>query len=246
MGVVTFLDDFRRGTIPDRRRIEANGAPALDAGTVHDIRGLLATVMIQAEALAAGAGDGADRLLRVCRALERSVDLCDAVLDGQRGTRRERVRLRPLLTGLVGSLTAGLYPADLFQIEVAEDLMVLADAAKLNRAVFNLLRNAATATAASGGTVRVEGSAARATTCLLIHDTGPGLPEAMLGRLFEPSAPSGLGYGLGLATAADLVRAQSGRLTLIRTGPTGTSFRISLPSARPVAPFRSSPAGRRR
>ncbi len=68
---------------------------------------------------------------------------------------------------------------------------------------------------------------------LLVDDTGPGLPEVVQDRLFEPltaSQPSG-GMGLGLAIAHALATAAAGELMLVRTGANGTQFRLRLEKA---------------
>ena len=54
-----------------------------------------------------------------------------------------------------------------------------------------------------------------------------------MGRLFQPLQLSGRkdGSGLGLTIARDIAQAHGGRLTLDRTGPDGTTFRLELPEA---------------
>jgi sensor histidine kinase regulating citrate/malate metabolism len=79
---------------------------------------------------------------------------------------------------------------------------------------------------------------------LRVEDTGPGVREEDLPRVFErgwstkdaTGAPAGLGRGLGLALVAQAVRRHGGTLS-VRPGP-GAEFRVSLPL--PVA----SEAGR--
>ena len=67
-----------------------------------------------------------------------------------------------------------------------------------------------------------------------VIDRGPGVPEALRARLFEPfvtAAPEAGGTGLGLAIARELTLAMGGDLTLARTGAEGATFRIILPAA---------------
>lgn len=66
---------------------------------------------------------------------------------------------------------------------------------------------------------------------LHVSDTGPGIPEAVRGRLFaafQSAAKSG-GTGLGLAISAELAEAHGGSLKVARTGPGGTHFTLTLP-----------------
>jgi signal transduction histidine kinase len=70
-----------------------------------------------------------------------------------------------------------------------------------------------------------------------VIDAGPGVPEADRERIFERfergSAPSGNGFGLGLAIGRELAERQGGRLELLDADPAGgaggTRFRLTLP-----------------
>lgn len=68
---------------------------------------------------------------------------------------------------------------------------------------------------------------------LLIKDTGPGLPDAVKDRLFEPlTSAQSAGMGLGLAIAHALASAAGAELELRRTDQTGTEFGMRLERAR--------------
>ena len=70
------------------------------------------------------------------------------------------------------------------------------------------------------------------TASITIKDDGPGIPNAVRPRLFQPfntGRPGGT--GLGLAIARDLVEAHGGQLRLVESRPEGTIFRIDLPFA---------------
>jgi two-component system cell cycle sensor histidine kinase/response regulator CckA len=65
-----------------------------------------------------------------------------------------------------------------------------------------------------------------------IVDNGPGLPEQVRERLFEPfvtTRPVGQGTGLGLATAYGIVAQHGGSMYVASAAGQGTSFRIVLP-----------------
>ena len=65
-----------------------------------------------------------------------------------------------------------------------------------------------------------------------VRDDGPGVPEELSERVFEPfftTREPGTGTGLGLAVSAVLAQAVGGRLTLLPRDPTGTTARLVLP-----------------
>jgi signal transduction histidine kinase len=116
---------------------------------------------------------------------------------------------------------------------VPANLTLRADGEQMFRVLANLVRNARQAILATGqpGTVEIAAAEAPDGIAIRVIDTGPGLPQKALDNLFaafQGGARKG-GTGLGLAIAAELVRGHGGTLDLVRTGPEGTEFRISLP-----------------
>ena len=120
-----------------------------------------------------------------------------------------------------------------FEAEIPETMQVRADADQLYRVLSNLVRNAAQAIEASGGSGRVVVRAAETDgrSEIRVVDSGPGLPQRARENLFQPFR-GGVrrgGTGLGLVIAAELVRGHGGTLVLEETGGKGSTFRISLP-----------------
>jgi len=64
-----------------------------------------------------------------------------------------------------------------------------------------------------------------------VRDNGPGIPERVRPKLFEAfqSAAKPGGVGLGLAIAAELIRAHGGEIRLHSTGREGTVFHVTVP-----------------
>lgn len=93
----------------------------------------------------------------------------------------------------------------------------------------NLLQNAIEATP-SGGRVQLTGRGAPAGAIeFTVEDGGPGLPDAVKARLFQPvSSTKPGGSGLGLALSHQLAAQAGGRLELQRSDARGTSFRLVL------------------
>lgn len=119
--------------------------------------------------------------------------------------------------------------------------IAVVDERQVERAIANLLTNAATYTPA-GGRVTVSASTDQGRVALRVGDTGPGIPEADLPHVFErffrgAAGRSGregarpAGTGIGLTVARDLVAANGGTLTVERTSADGTTFLASFPRA---------------
>lgn len=102
----------------------------------------------------------------------------------------------------------------------------------LRRSVTNLVDNALK----YGSTARVSLQRAQHGILIRIEDDGPGVPPEMIPKLFEPffrGEPSRNratgGFGLGLASALSIIRAQGGDLSLANREPHGLEATITLP-----------------
>jgi signal transduction histidine kinase len=117
------------------------------------------------------------------------------------------------------------------------DAVVLADPEKVRQVVLNLLSNAIKFTPPRGAisvACRVEGGVA----CVLVTDSGIGIPGPQLDAIFEPFvqvdrhfASLHQGTGLGLAISRDLARRMGGDITVASTPGVGTTFTLTLPLA---------------
>ena len=115
---------------------------------------------------------------------------------------------------------------------VAQDLCVNADRDRLRQAIANLVDNAIKYTP-RGGCVDVTATAERGSVAISISDTGPGISEQDLPRIFDrlyrgdqSRATRGLGLGLSLVRA--YVEAQGGTVTVESTLGRGSTFVIRL------------------
>ncbi len=105
---------------------------------------------------------------------------------------------------------------------------------RIEQILVNLLRNGADATAAQEkGEVRLEAALDDRTVRLRISDNGPGIPEDMRERIFDPffstKASSG-GMGLGLAISMRLAEDLGGSLSVAANLPKGAVFDLRLPA----------------
>jgi signal transduction histidine kinase len=102
------------------------------------------------------------------------------------------------------------------------------DAEQMHRALDNLILNAIQNTP-SGGTVKVEADSRDGWVSFRVHDTGPGIPESIRERLFEPFVTGRTdGTGLGLAIVREIARAHGGDVRATSNG-SGATFDIIFP-----------------
>jgi signal transduction histidine kinase len=115
-------------------------------------------------------------------------------------------------------------------IEVSGDPGELeADPLQLRRAILNLVRNAAEATGGKGR-VAIEVRDRAGHVELSVSDSGPGVPEELRERVFEPFFTTrARGSGLGLAIVRRTVEGHGGAVVAEAAAPGGASFRITLP-----------------
>jgi signal transduction histidine kinase len=81
-----------------------------------------------------------------------------------------------------------------------------------------------------GGALTLEAKISRGNMIIIVADTGEGIPQAMLPRVFEPYFTTKTkGAGLGLSIARRIVEAHRGTLTVDSTVGQGTRFEIMIP-----------------
>ncbi|HEU4404076.1 MAG TPA: ATP-binding protein [Polyangiaceae bacterium] len=108
---------------------------------------------------------------------------------------------------------------------------VPAYAAELNQVWTNLIDNAVDAMDGRG-VLRLRTSWDGDFAVVEVTDDGPGIPDEVRGRIFEPfvtTKPAGKGSGLGLENARRIVERRHGGSLSFATGPDGTTFTVRLP-----------------
>jgi signal transduction histidine kinase len=112
-----------------------------------------------------------------------------------------------------------------------------ADRASVRQVILNLVMNAIQAVTSSEGEreVSVHTSGEPGSVILEVSDNGPGMPDEVRNRLFQPFTTSNKtsGIGLGLAITADLVKLHHGQIALVERLGAGTTFRVTLPCQQP-------------
>jgi PAS domain S-box-containing protein len=215
----------------------------------HELRNPLAPILTALQLLKLRGIDAAERERAIIeRQVKHLVGLVDDLLDISRITRgrielrREHVDLADVVARAV-ELASPLLEQQRHQLTVGvpRGLIVNGDPVRLAQVIANLLTNAAKYTEAEG-TVAVEAERHADHALLRVSDTGVGIDEAMLPRVFdlfvqEPQtlARSHGGLGLGLAIVRSLVDLHGGTVSAFSRGKgAGSAFTIRLPLETPV------------
>jgi len=225
-------------TLEQRREKEANTA----ADLVHELKNPLAAVRACGEALQNPALDPEQRT-RLGRVLEQSgsrlLRLATEYLETARaeahlpGESREPIDLGALAGGVCSTFQNDARYAGIEFETRFETGRVLGVSHRLESVVRNLLENALHASGA-GGKVAVEVTAPAGRVLLSVADSGPGIAEAELPRLFErfySKRSEGGGTGLGLALCRAIIEAHGGTLRAENRPGGGARFEAALPSA---------------
>jgi signal transduction histidine kinase len=210
----------------------------------HDMRNMLASAQLVADRISGLDDPNVQRFVpKLLDALDRAIAFCQSTLSYGKAQERP-AELRDMdLAALVDDVADMLmlapdgHPA--LHVEIPGYLSVRTDQDHLSRVLTNLLRNAIAALeslphpARESAEIVVSARKQDGMVLIDVHDNGPGIPPKIRERLFRAFSGSSRpgGTGLGLAIAAELMRGIGGQIALVETGPTGTTFRLTLPAA---------------
>jgi signal transduction histidine kinase len=225
------------GFLQQKARLAALGTAV--AKIQHDLRNILASAQLASDRLAKIDDPVVQRLApRLIASLDHAVSLATNTLRYGRADEhppdRHPITLSPLIDEAVEASFGGERTVTVAN-NVDPALQIDADPEQLYRIVLNLVRNAAQVLSSRpDGAITITAQHEYRCVDIDIDDNGPGIPDTVVERLFQPFATSSRpgGSGLGLAIARDLARAHGGDVTLVSTAATGTRFRIIIPDRR--------------
>lgn len=109
---------------------------------------------------------------------------------------------------------------------------ILGDVRQLQQVILNLMLNAADAMQGKGRVTLDVSYERRARRCIVsVTDTGPGIPENLIDKIFEPFFSTKDTNGLGLAVSWGIVERHRGAMEVDTADGGGAVFRIVLPAA---------------
>ena len=252
------------------QRMEAIGR--LAGGIAHDFNNLLTAVTGHTDLVLSDPrlpDELRDDLSKIKKASSRAARLTGQLVAFSRRDAIEttRVNLNEVVSEVVAMLRRVIGEDIRLEIQRAEDLWEIeADPTQMEQVVMNLAVNARDAMA-QGGWLEIrtdnleipgddEGTAGLHPpeldpgryAVLEVEDSGEGIPEERLDRIFEPfysTKGPGKGSGLGLAMVYGIVRRTGGQVRVASTAGEGTTFSIYLPAAPGSVGGDSPESGRR-
>ena len=212
---------------------------ALLRSVSHDLRSPLTAILAAGEALGSPAVSDEDRTAlaetigiegsRLTRVVENLLDL-SRLEAGAAEPRRDWTSIEEVAQTAVEQVA----PEHGAKLSIDPDApLVRADGAQLERAMVNVIENAARHS--GGHPISVRGRQVGSKLVVRVVDRGPGIPDQDLERVFEAfqrSAAGGDGHhgaGLGLAIARGFVEANDGQIFAESLPGQGTAFVIELP-----------------
>ena len=227
----------------------------------HDLANVLSIIHGQSRQLAASPKqDNSGKLTSaIMAAAERGRQLCQQILFVARPrAARGNARAGELVDELRAMLGGLAQPGVAIEAEVERaDLAVPGNSGRLLQALLNLCINAMEAMKDTGGVLALRCSQVRNEApfpsalgivpvgryvCFEVSDTGPGIAQQLLGRIFEPGYSTKDGdapRGLGLAIIASVLTEIGAFLDIDSKAGSGTTFRVYVPEPEPAAAAQS-------
>ncbi|QIN79741.1 hypothetical protein GBA65_15725 [Rubrobacter marinus] len=238
----------RRAIRPVRRSFERQRTFIADAS--HELKTPLTLIRADAEVLSRGLEDEDDREL--VEDILQETDRTNAILSdllvlarldaGKLEVAQKPFDLAVILAGAADRFEARAAGEGIrLETGVDGELPTRGDPERTEQILAALLDNAIRFTP-HGGSIAVVGRRDGNTVVATVEDTGPGVPDAHLPRIFDrfyradearTRGPHGGGTGLGLAISRDLARAQGGELTAenVPGEGAGARFILTLPAS---------------
>ncbi len=238
----------------------------LAGGLAHEFNNLLTGILSHAGLArldVPAAGPAAAALHEIEQQAQRAAGLVTQLLaySGRGALSTRPTDLSGLIEGMGHLLQTAVSRKATLHFRLAPALPpVLADAGQLRQVVLNLASNASDALGEGAGTISIatsvveadraylagmfldEGLPAGRYVALEVSDTGAGMDDATVARVFDPFFSTKFaGRGLGLAAVLGIVRAHRGAIRIYSKPGVGTTVRILLPAAEAAAAVPPAP-----
>lgn len=235
-GVVALFQDLtevRRQEALGKRRDRLAAVGELAAGIAHEIRNSILPISGSVQILAQGLDENDERR-KLFNVVEREMENIEGFVRSLLSYTRNQepqaaaVDLRAVAEQVAGDVELGTSKKTSVRVQGGRE-WAWADEEQIRQAVRNLVMNAVDAVDAGGEITLRIGSEADGRPWIEVEDDGPGIPDDVRNRVFQPfftGKPGGT--GLGLAIASRIVEDHDGQLELMEGSRGGARFRIVL------------------
>ena len=238
------ITDSRQMSALRQRRERLTAIGEMTAEFAHQVRTPLASAMLYTSQLDVSTPEQSRIVVKIGERLNDLGRMVNDMLGFAAGGRRaeESVDVPALLAGVRSTLNAQLGRACELEMLIngssidrqggREELTIVANGNALKGALINLVANAAQAGAS---TIQLGAWSDEGDTWFTVSDDGPGIPEDIRARLFEPfftTRPAGT--GLGLAVVADVAKAHGGDV-FVDSLSKGARFTLRIPACAATA-----------
>lgn len=204
------------------------------AALAHEVRNPLGAITLFISMLKTDLSDRPQSLTLV-EEIEKSITSLDGVVSNvlhfakNNSVQRSPMNLHALMQEVVQHFTSVHGSQATFTLEMRGNPLIVGDAQALRQVMYNLVMNSLQATQFAGKiAIRVFEESEHGDVTVLVSDNGPGIPEDIAPRLFEPFASGRReGTGLGLSIVKRIVEAHGGSIA-VRNTPSA-EFAITLP-----------------
>lgn len=236
-GIERVLRDLKQRELEVLRSDQLAAVGHLAASVAHEIRNPLTAIkMLVQNSLEADQGPLSEEDLAVIeKEIRRMESSLRILLDFARPPKLERqpVQIAELIEGVVGLVRGRCDQQGVtIHVRIAENLKdreLLADFEQLRQVVVNLVLNSLDALP-RGGDIDIMVTQTETDLSLQITDTGPGVSESMLSRLFQPfSSDKETGLGLGLVISKRIIDDHGGSIHAKNLPEGGASFTVKIP-----------------
>jgi two-component system NtrC family sensor kinase len=212
----------------------------LAAGVAHEINNPLGSVLLYADILCKETPEDDKQRREDLQMIIREATRCKAIVNDLLNFSRQNDILAQEtdVNAMLEELAQESGKQDLFRdIEIVTDFdpvlnSIHADPLQLHQVFANLMNNAAEAMPDGGRlTLRTHSGPSRGLVSVEVEDTGVGIPEEDMKKLFTPfftTKPIGKGTGLGLAIVYGIVKMHRGQIDVRSKPGEGTAFTITL------------------